>query len=58
MNTSKHETVRFVWMSGRFRADCGGIYWPGNGIATEAGGAKSPLAGGLSQHVSRMRCSA
>ena len=23
MNTSKHETVRFVWMSGRCQADCG-----------------------------------
>ena len=25
VNTSKHETVRFVWMSGRFKADCAGI---------------------------------
>ncbi len=25
LNTSEHETVRFVWMSGRFQADWGGI---------------------------------
>ena len=25
LNTSEHETVRFVWMSGRFKADWGGI---------------------------------